>query len=125
MNAVHIILYVSDQEKSKCFYEQVLGFSPRLHVNGMTEFELKPGMVLGLMPEAGIVRLLGPSIQDPSSSQVPRAELYLVSSEAENYHGRALSFGGRELSPMEKRSWGHFVSYCADPDEHVIAFART
>lgn len=38
----HFILYVADQQRSKAFYEAVLGQPPRKHVPGMTEFELAP-----------------------------------------------------------------------------------
>ena len=74
----HLILFVRDQERARAFYEAALGFPPRLHVPGMTEFGLPRGAVLGLMPEAGIRRLL-PSLPDPASARgAPRAEPYLV-----------------------------------------------
>lgn len=124
MNSAHFIFYVSDQERSKCFYEAVLGLKPRLHVPGMTEFSLGPGTVLGLMPETGIKRLLGESIQDPASAAgIPRAELYLMVSNPAELHQRAILAGAKELSPFEKRSWGHKAAYSSDLDGHVIAFA--
>jgi uncharacterized glyoxalase superfamily protein PhnB len=90
----------------------------------MTEFTLGPSTVLGLMPEAGIVRLLGSAIAHPSSARgIPRSELYLVVPYAETFHTRAISAGGRELSPLELRDWGHWVAYSMDPDGHILAFA--
>lgn len=52
----HFILYVRDQARSTQFYRAVLDAAPLLEVPGMTELQLSGGAVLGLMPEAGIVR---------------------------------------------------------------------
>lgn len=122
---VHFILYVADQKRSRDFYAATLGIEPTLDVPGMTEFHLGPEAVLGLMPEAGIRRLLGEALPDPAScSGVPRAELYLVVEDPAASHLRALAAGARELSPPLPRDWGHEVAYCLDPDGHVLAFAR-
>jgi catechol 2,3-dioxygenase-like lactoylglutathione lyase family enzyme len=123
--ASHFILYVSDQARSAAFYAAALGFAPRLDVPGMTEFDLPGGGVLGLMPEAGIRRLLGEALPDPArAAGVPRAELYLVVDDPEGAHARALAAGARELSPLRPRGWGHAAAYALDPDGHVLAFAR-
>ena len=123
--AAHLILYVADQERSRSFYQHVLGIDPQLHVPGMTEFALPGGAVLGLMPEKGIKSLLGEALPDPVCGQgVPRAELYLVLGQADACHARALETGARELSPMQLRGWGQFVAYSLDPDGHVLALAR-
>jgi len=120
----HFILYVSNQPSSARFYEAALGVAPRLDVPGMTEIELG-GCVLGLMPEAGIRRLLGEAIADPATARgVPRAELYLLVDDPAACHTRALAAGARELSPLSPRDWGHAAAYSLDPDGHVLAFAR-
>jgi catechol 2,3-dioxygenase-like lactoylglutathione lyase family enzyme len=119
----NFILYVADQAKSRDFYVKALGFAPRLDVPGMTEFELAPGCVLGLMPEKGIKRLL-PGLPDPAAgSGVPRAELYLTVPDPASSHAAALAAGARELSPLEARGWGDKAAYSLDPDGHVLAFA--
>ena len=119
------VLYVADQERSTSFYSRVLGREPSLCVSGMTEFPLVDGSSLGLMPEAGIKRLLGDALPDPASAAgIPRAELYLLVDDPEAYHARALSAGARELSGLAKRDWGDRVAYCLDPDGHVLAFAE-
>ena len=58
----HFILYIRDQHDSTRFYAQVLGTEPNLQVDGMTEFALLDSTVLGLMPAAGIKRLLGETL---------------------------------------------------------------
>ncbi len=122
---VNIILFVADQDASARFYESVLGVAPILHVPGMTEFRLTGETVLGLMPETGIRRLLGPQLRDPADAHgIPRAELYLSVPDPEAYHQRALANGATELSPLMLRNWGDEAAYSADSDGHILAFAR-
>lgn len=122
----YFILYVADQVRSAAFYAAVLDFTPRLNVPGMTEFLLPSGSVLGLMPEAGIKKLLGPALPDPAHARgAPRAEVYLLTDDAQSYHRRALSAGAKELSEFKVRDWGHTAAYSMDPDGHVLAFATS
>lgn len=121
----HFILFVADQARATGFYAEVLGRAPRLDVPGMTEFLLPGGAVLGLMPETGIRRLLGPTLPDPGAAAgIPRAELYLVADEPVLLFRRAVGAGAVELSPPAPRDWGHEVGYVLDGDGHVLAFAR-
>lgn len=118
------ILYVEDQERSRDFYRAVLGIEPSLDVPGMTEFAIG-GTKLGLMPSQGIKKLLGDAVHDPKlAGGISRCELYLVVDDPQAYILRALAAGMKELSPFERRDWGDEVAYFADPDFHIIAFAR-
>jgi len=121
----HLILYVADQKAGSTFYERVLALKPQLDVPGMTEFRLGEDAILGLMPSAGIKRLLGAELPDPASAAgIPRAELYLLTDDPGAYHRRALENGAKELSALSPRDWGHEAAYSLDPDGHVLAFAR-
>ena len=121
----HLIFYVSDQKVSSKFYARVLALQPQLDVPGMTEFRLGEGTILGLMPAAGIKRLLGDRLPDPNNAAgTPRAELYLVVEDPGTCHRRALDNGAKELSALSLRDWGHEAAYSLDPDGHVLAFAR-
>lgn len=121
----HFILYVTDQEASRRFYEFVLAQAPSLHVPGMTEFAISETMVIGLMPTHGILRLLdlNPN-QLPAPRQI-RGELYLLVDTPETYHARALSAGAQELSPLSLRDWGDLAAYSLDANGYVLAFARS
>lgn len=122
---VHFILYVKNQEASAKFFRSVLALDPVLDVPGMTEFQLNESSVLGLMPETGIKKLLGPPLPDPEEGQgIPRAEVYLVLSNANAYYDRALANGAKSLSEFSMRDWGQQVAYCLDLDGHVLAFAE-
>lgn len=116
----HFILFVADQARSAAFYGQALAITPRLDVPGMTEFDLPGGAILGLMPEAGIHRLIGIE----AGGDRPRAEVYLVVDDPAAHLARALAAGADALSPLQPRGWGDEAGYVRDPDGHLLAFAR-
>jgi len=128
INRVHCILYVDDQKASTAFYAALLEKAPSMDVPGMTEFELPGGTVLGLMPRQGIQTLLEPDskLEVFTASSLPAwtSELYLVVEDAQAYLDRALCAGGRLLSSIAERDWGHRVGYCLDLDRTVLAFAE-
>ncbi len=122
----NVILYVKNQQKSRDFYARVLLMQPALDVPGMTEFRISENMTLGLMPENGIIRLLGDKIIDPAKAGgAPRAELYLTTDDPEACHARAISAGALELKPFSAMNWGDMAAYSADPDGHILVFAST
>lgn len=122
---VEFILYVSDQNRSSEFYAKVLQKLPVLDVPGMTEFDLNESCKLGLMPENGIAKILGDSLPHPASGNgIPRCELYLFSQNPTEACARATANGGKLISPVQPRDWGHTVGYVSDPDGHVLAFAE-
>jgi len=121
----HIILYVANQQRSRDFYAHVLAQNPTLDVAGMTEFALNNTLTLGLMPENGIVKILGDATPHPAKgSGIPRCELYIITDTPEEMYNRALQAGGTLVSAIELRSWGDRAGYIADPDGHIIAFAK-
>jgi catechol 2,3-dioxygenase-like lactoylglutathione lyase family enzyme len=122
IKSLEVILYVSDQARSRDFYREVLGMEPSLDVPGMTEFDIA-GAKLGLMPASGIKVLLADVITE-SDQAISRCELYLVVDDPIAYAARARSAGAMELSSLQLRDWGDEVAYFADQDSHVIAFAR-
>jgi len=122
---LHIILYVRNQDKSTEFYSQFLRKSPVLHVPGMTEFALNEHVILGLMPEAGIYKLLGTSMPNPTlANGIPRCELYLYCDDIMAEYAHALTCGALSISAPENRDWGHKVAYLSDPDGHILALAE-
>lgn len=121
--SVLFVLYVGEQSVARSFWEAVLLRPPILDVPGMTQFTLGEGAVLGLMPEAGIRRLL-PTLPDPApGTKAPRAEVYLRVVDPQAHHDRVLAAGGVELSGLSPRNWGETVAYSLDLDGHVVAFA--
>lgn len=120
-----IIFYVKDQEKSKTFYKNLFGYEPTLDVVGMTEFHILNNVLLGLMPEEGIMRILNNKIPNPKDANgVPRSEIYIFVDEPDEYYLRAIAAGGTGISKTELRNWGDYVAYCSDVDGHILAFAK-
>lgn len=123
-DGIMYIIYVKDQEKSKEFYEKVLGYEPKLHVPGMTEFQLVHNVSLGIMPEEGIMRILENRIPDPQNANgVPRSEIYLYVDDPDRYFNKLVQAGGTGISEKQLRNWGDHVAYGADIDGHILAFA--
>ncbi len=119
------ILYVSDQKKSKEFYQKILQLKPVLDVSGMTEFQLSATTKLGLMPEDGIAKILQNKLAHPAKANgAPRCELYLLVDEVQPYIEKISDYGAKLISPLANRDWGDKVAYFADPDGHIIAFAE-
>ncbi|WP_059171674.1 VOC family protein [Bacillus sp. FJAT-27445] len=119
------ILYVSDQERAKSFYRNLLGKEPILDVPGMTEFELSSKVILGIMPENGIVKILEGNIPHPETARgVPRSEIYLYVDSPDEYYSNLVHAGGSGISKASVRSWGDIVSYGMDLDGHILAFAK-
>ncbi len=125
MKSVEFILYVSDQRRSKIFFEKLLNKKPSLDVPGMTEYELSDSVKLGLMPENGIAKILADKTPHPSEGKgIPRCELYLKVKGAEEYLKRGIEIGAKEISKLQNRDWGDRVGYISDLDGHIIAFAE-
>lgn len=123
---VHTILYVADQARSTAFYRHILALDPVLEVPGMTEFLLAPHTKLGLMPNAGIAKILCPLTPHPhTGTGIPRCELYLYVSDIQYYFDNALRYGAQPISPIQPRNWGDTVGYVMDADGHIIAFAQS
>ncbi len=118
------ILYVKDQKISRDFYSLLLGKEPVLDVEGMTEFLLHDNTKLGLMPSAGIKKILHDIINPDAAGAAPRCELYLLSENAGYFCNNAIAAGAIEISPLTARSWGDKVAYYSDPDGHILAIAE-
>jgi len=121
-----IILYVSDQSRSAKFYSAILRKGPSLDVPGMTEFMLTDKVRLGLMPNSGIVKILKDKTPHPAKGNgIPRCELYVISDNPHDDLMNAVNNGAIVVSEVGYRDWGDYVGYVADPDGHIIAFAKS
>lgn len=120
-----IILYVSNQEKSKDFYSQIFRKEPDLHVLGMTKFILSNTCKLGLMPNNGIAKILKDKTPHPESGNgIPRCELDFYVQDIELEFSNAMESGALLISPIADKDWGDKVCYFSDLDGHIIAFAQ-
>lgn len=124
-NKAEIILYVKDQEVSTALYIKMLQMSPLLHVPGMSGFQLTPNMRLGLMPNTGMAKIIGSQLPHPETAiGIPRCELYLYVDDVDLAFKHAVDSGAQLISQVADRNWGDTVCYFADPDGHILAFAK-
>ncbi|WP_019538725.1 VOC family protein [Proteiniphilum acetatigenes] len=122
---IETVLYVNDQQASADFYTKIFRRHPDLNVSGMTEFRLAENCKLGLMPNKGIAKILSGRTPHPDQGNgIPRCELYLYVEDIELESDNAINSGAKLISPIEDRDWGDKVSYFADLDGHIIAFAK-
>ncbi len=122
---IETILYVSDQQASCAFYSRIFRQAPDLDVPGMTEFHLTDNCRIGLMPNAGIAKILRDKTPHPGEGNgIPRCELYLYVDDVQAEYDNALHCGAKLISPVSGRDWGDDACYFADPDGHIIAFAQ-
>ncbi|NOZ45678.1 MAG: lactoylglutathione lyase [Chlorobi bacterium] len=125
MQKIEFIIYVKNQKISTDFYTFIFGHEPVLNVPGMTEFQINDFCKLGIMPEKSIEKILENNTPNPvSGSGIPRCEIYLMVDEPQQYFEKALKAGAISVSPPKARDWNHIVAYVADPDGHIIAFAK-
>lgn len=125
ISLLEVILYVNNQSDSADFYRSLLDREPVLDVPGMTEFSVTDNCRLGLMPSAGIAKILGRATPHPDTGAgVPRCELYFAVEDPAAEFDRAVRLGAHPVSPAAPRGWGDVVSYVADLDGHVLGFAR-
>ncbi len=124
-DSMMFIIYVNNQDKSKLFYEKLLGYKPILDVPGMTEFQLLDNVTLGIMPEVGIMKILNNKIPNPAQANgIPRSEIYLFVNDPEEYYFKLIDVGGIGISKAELRNWGDYVAYGSDIDGNILAFAK-
>ena len=124
-NEIEFILYVSNQERSTKFYSEILEIEAVLNVPGMTEFRLSENVKLGLMPEAGIVKILENKIANPAAANgISRCELYLKTDDIQKKYQFLIQMGIEILKNPAEMNWGDTVFYLSDPDGHIIAFAQ-
>ena len=122
---IHIILYISNQEKSTEFYTNLLNKKPILNVPGMTEFQLNKFTKLGLMPEKSIKNIIGNNMPNPNlANGIPKCELYLFVSDVTKTFKKAIKLGAKEINLPQERDWGDFVGYVSDFDGNILAFAK-
>ena len=122
---LHIILYISNQEKSTQFYTELLEKQPTLNVPGMTEFKLNKFTKLGLMPEKNIATILTNMPNAELANGIPKCELYLFVNDVKKTFNKALKLGAKEINLPQERDWGDFVGYVSDFDGNILAFAKS
>jgi predicted enzyme related to lactoylglutathione lyase len=118
-----IILAVSDLARSVEFYSRAFDWRETVNTPAYVEFELRPGLGVGLYQREGFARNVG---QMPSSvplEELTSTEIYFRTQDPHKLIAQLEQVGARVLSPMALRDWGDVAAYFADPDGNVIVVA--
>nr|WP_256128034.1 VOC family protein [Arthrobacter sp. SDTb3-6] len=114
-----ITLGVRDVARSRSFYVDGLGWTPRLEVPGDVLFlQVNHGLVLSLWKRAQMAAELGVP-EDGLRADIAALTLsHNVSSPAEvdAVVGQAREAGADVASPPRQQPWGGYSGYFADPD---------
>lgn len=121
---MHLVLAVSDVDRSYAFYRSVFGWTSHLEWPGeYTELVVSEDDRLGLYRRDGWAETAGADPVDVNG-QVSPAYLYVRVEELEGTVDRLHQAGARPLSPRSERGWGDEAAYFADPDGNVVAVAK-
>jgi catechol 2,3-dioxygenase-like lactoylglutathione lyase family enzyme len=111
-----ITLAVADLDRTHAFYVDGLGWSPELFVPGEV-LMIRTGdkLILSLWSEEGFEAEVGPIRR--GEGLVPITLAHNVATEAEVDEILALASSiGADASEAERRDWGGYTGYFADPD---------
>ena len=114
----HVILFVSDLERSVAFYRDVLGIPHRFTEHGYAEFETE-GTRFALYERTRVRGLTGRMPADGGG-----AEVVFEIDDADEW-ARRLPASGVEITRLPTdRPWGHRTLHLLDPDGHVVELAQ-
>ena len=113
MRVFRIAIPASQIERSRVFYEQVLGLGADDTVPSRLYFHCGD-VIVALIDWA--VESLGPFHPTPDN-------LYFATAELDAVHERAVAAGAQRVSSIETRPWGERSFYCLDPDGNRLCFA--
>ena len=109
MRAYRIAIPASDLDRSRAFYEQVLGLDADATVPTRLYFHCGDFIVAVV---DGSTRVVHPLPDD----------LYLATDELDDVFDRAVAAGATITAPIDVRPWGERSFYCTDPDGHRLCF---
>ena len=112
MACVRLAIPASQIERSRAFYELLLGLEADDTVPSRLYFHCND-VIVALIDWA--VENRGPFHSTPDN-------LYLATCELAAVHQRAVTTGAQHLSSIETRPWGERSFYCQDPDGNRLCF---
>ena len=117
-----ITLGVSDLERSKRFYMDVLGWQPMHDAVGIVMFKLN-GIILSLFPQHELAAdaQVGP---DGKGSRFTLAQCLRSPEEVDAFFAVLVKHKAIIAKMPEKVFWGGYSGYFADPDGHLWEIAH-
>lgn len=117
-----ITLGVADLEKSKAFYNDVLGWSPFQDNGGIVMYKLN-GMVLSLFPQHELMEDAKAG-EEAKGSRFTLAQCMRSPEEVDALFAHVKKHGVTITKMPEKVFWGGYSGYFADPDGHLWEIAH-
>ncbi len=117
-----ITLGVTDLDKSKAFYNDVLGWTPFQDNGGIIMYKLN-GMVLSLFPQHELAEDAQVT-NDGKGSRFTLAQCMGSPEEVDAFFAHLKKHGVTITKMPEKVFWGGYSGYFADPDGHLWEIAH-
>jgi catechol 2,3-dioxygenase-like lactoylglutathione lyase family enzyme len=112
-----VTLAVTDLERTRAFYVDGLGWAPELYVpDEVLMFKAGEHLVLSLWAETGFEAEVGPVRRGAGIVPLTIAHNVRTEAEVDAVLELAASIGADPVSPGERRDWGGYTGYFADPD---------
>src|SRR5436190_1800051 len=118
----YAILFVSDLERSICFYRDVVGLPFRFATDDYAEFATE-GAKFSLYARRALPELIGLDVPG-GEAPWPQGEVAFFVEDVDAEHARLLAAGVRVLAPPRDRPWGERTLHIADPDGNVVELTR-
>jgi lactoylglutathione lyase len=112
------VVFVSDLDRSRSFYTETLGMTPRFEDENSSALVTDNGLLI-LLNEAGAKDLLG---DDAVTTSAPHANFVIVVEveDVDVTHRELTAKGVSFLRAPEDRAWGLRTAHFCDPDGYVI-----
>jgi hypothetical protein len=111
-----ITLAVADLRRTRVFYVDGLGWTPLLDVPGeVLMFRVGDKLVLSLWEEHGFEAEVGPIRRGEGLAPITLAHNVAAEADVDAVLATAAKLGAT-VSPAQKRDWGGYSGYFADPD---------
>lgn len=112
-----ITLGVADLDRSKRFYNEVLGWTPFQDNGGIVMYKLN-GMVLSLYPQHELMED-AKAKNDGKGSRFTLAQCMRSTEEVDAFFVHLKKHNATITKMPEKVFWGGYSGYFADPDGHL------
>jgi len=117
-----ITLGVSDLERSKRFYSDILGWKPVQDTGGIVMYKLN-GMILSLYPQKELMED-AQAKNEGRGSRFTLAQCLRSAEEVDDLFAELKKRGATITKGPVKVFWGGYSGYFADPDGHLWELAH-
>lgn len=119
-----ITVPVADRARSRAFYADGLGWEPLIDVEDVLMFRVGERLVLSLWDVASFTAEVGAPRTGPGVAPLTIAHNLASDAEVDDVL-RTAGEAGAQVWPAEKREWGGYSGYFADPDGYRWEIAHT